>query len=212
MLVSDTESHCNEARIAPILESMDQYIRDLTYRNIPRNSVPEAMLDLEVAEFAQNVRIKLWQALQREDITNLKAYIRRIVRTQAVDIARKYKHFCSLPSGEYCDLQQDTIMVTPGDETKDPAVVLEELETVTNRAVEILDRVLALPLHQRQPVLYLFYDQAVDLLPLMRIFLDRGLEITDTAPPPQDNNVLKSYRSSLSIARKKLRNKKCCQD
>ncbi len=212
MSISDAGPHSNEARIAPILESMDQYIRDLAYRNVPRNSVPEAMLELEVAEFAQNVRIKLWQALQREDITNLKAYIKRIVHTQAVDITRKYKRFCSLPPGEYRDLQQDAILVTPGEETKDPAVVLEELETVTNRAVEILDRALALPQHQRQPVLYLFYDQAVDLLPLMRLFLDRGLAIADIASPPQDKNVLKSYRSSLSLARKKLRNKNCGQD
>ncbi len=212
MSASDAGSHSNEAQIALILENMDKYIRDLAYRNVPRNIVPEAMLDLATADLAQDVRIKLWQALQRENITNLKAYIRRIVHTQAVDIVRKYKHFCALPPGEYRDLQQHTIMITPGEEMKDPAVVFEELEAVNNRAVAILDQVLALPQHQRQPVLYLFYDQAVDMLPLMRVFLDRGLEITDVASPPQDKNVLNSYRSSLSIARKKLRNKKCGQD
>ena len=52
--------------ISVTLEQLDGYIRMLALKYVPRQISSAETFDLDVAELAQKVRIKLWLALEKE--------------------------------------------------------------------------------------------------------------------------------------------------
>lgn len=85
------------------------------------------LLDLEIDEIAQSVRIKFWRALRWRHIVDPKAYIHRIVHNEFVDLVRRQKSTLPLES-----------MLDPLDE-------LEQEEAVASSMALVADDVLALP-------------------------------------------------------------------
>src|SRR5947209_980513 len=94
----------NEFDIERVLVDFDGYIRSLAQRKVPRAVVLRGMLDMEIDEIVQNTRIKLWQALQGREISNLEAYVRCIVHTECVNMVRGYRHTFPLPINEEGEL------------------------------------------------------------------------------------------------------------
>src|SRR4051812_44128279 len=81
-----------------------------------------AVRDLEIDELIQMVRIKLWHALERKEITYPKAYIRRIVYSEIVDMTRRQKRPVQpLPEDEEGEIYCGKLLVSPGEGMADPA-------------------------------------------------------------------------------------------
>src|SRR5437763_9375897 len=73
------------------LEQYDTYIYALARKSIYNTHmrIRPNLLEERTDELAQRVRIKLWQALQQRPITNLRAYIRRIVCNEVISMIRQ---------------------------------------------------------------------------------------------------------------------------
>ena len=194
----------NDLDIEKVLEDFDGYIRSLAEKKAPRAFVPTEILDLEIDEIVQNTRMKLWQALQRREIINPGAYVRCIVQSECVNIVRRHKHLLPLPVNEEGELWQGKVLVTPGQGMQDPAYELASLEALTDWMREIVDEVLALPRRQRQAMLCVLKDLAVDIAPLSKVLIEHGIDI-ETIDWPNERDELQSFRASLSVARGKLR-------
>src|SRR5262249_41436148 len=86
--------------IEEILVRLDPYIVALVEKMARRSSNiarPE-VLDLEIDEIVQRVRIKLWKALMVKLIEYPRAYIRTIVNNEFNDIPRRRKAPLPLPA------------------------------------------------------------------------------------------------------------------
>src|SRR5689334_15543779 len=99
----------------------DVNIRKEAWRAIPKKCFSEDVLDLEVDEFAQSIRIKLWKSRQGRPITNPRAYIRTIAHTTAVDIVRRHKPSVSLSDTENDESELSTLLTTKNEGFQDPA-------------------------------------------------------------------------------------------
>src|SRR5437016_5208964 len=104
-----------------ILKEYEPYIRSLVRKQFPRNMVHPDVLDLAIDEVAEEALVKLWFALQHDCITNVKAYVRRIVRSVIVDMRRKHKPTQPLPVDEEGELYQGDVIATVGQGWHDPA-------------------------------------------------------------------------------------------
>ena len=83
-----------------LLEKYDGYIVTLARKQVPRTIVhPEILGDL-VDELAQEARIKFWQTTQKKQLTNPRPYIKCIVRSESIDMIRRYKRMFPLPVDE----------------------------------------------------------------------------------------------------------------
>jgi len=186
-----------------ILKQINAYILDVVRRKIPRAIVPGAVLDLEIDEIAQHTRIKLWQAMQRGHISNIRSYIKSIVYTETIDLIRKHKPVVSLPLDEYGELYQEHILATLSQSSLDPVEQFEQAETYYHLMIRLAQAVRALPPRQRYAMICALKDYSIDDDMLIKIFALCGLDIASTHWPKEPRE-LQSLRTSLSIARKKL--------
>ena len=85
-----------------LLELLDSYIRHFVRLSRPtfQRAVPTDVLDLEMDELIQQVRIKLWSAMRQQAIRNPKAYIRVIVRNAVLQLLRHSRSVRPLPLNE----------------------------------------------------------------------------------------------------------------
>src|SRR5882724_422486 len=91
--------------INTVLEELDTYIQMLASKNLPYQLSSPATRDLDVAELAQQIRIKLWQALEKERVSleriqNAKAYVYTIARHEAINMLRAHKNTLPLPTDD----------------------------------------------------------------------------------------------------------------
>src|SRR5690348_4934068 len=74
------------ARLEPLIQSAAR--KAMTSL---RSLVPAEVLDLEIDEMAQIIRIKLWQAMQQHRIEHLAAYIQRMAHNEMLQWLRRYR-------------------------------------------------------------------------------------------------------------------------
>jgi DNA-directed RNA polymerase specialized sigma24 family protein len=187
-----------------ILEEYDAYIVALARKNVPHNITSPEMLDLDIDELAQNSRIQLWIASQKNQITSLKAYIRCIVRTQSVNMVREHQSVLPLPTDEEGELYQGNLLVTPSEGMRDPVEELEQEETIAEYITKTIDEVLKLPPRQQLSMIGSLREELDDLLLLVNAFKERGVDI-EMVNCPEEKEEVQRNRVSLSVARKKLR-------
>ncbi len=187
-----------------ILEQIDDYIRMLARRKVPRNVFPPETLDLEIDELAQRVRIKLWPALQRAHIENLKAFVSCIVVHEVVNMLRRRKITLPLPVDEDGELLQGRIVTLAGEREEDPCCLLEQEESRAACLASIAAAVSALPSCQRRAMVCTLKDQVDDLLSLVNAFKEKQVEI-EGIHWPEEKAAAHRLKASLSASRKKLR-------
>jgi RNA polymerase sigma factor (sigma-70 family) len=194
---------CDDHKIAAIVEQHDSYIIDLARRYVPRSRIAREVLDLEIDELAQNTRIKLWSALCKKQIKNIKAYIRIIVRNEAINMLRENKYNTSpLVLDEDGELLQGKL-VGAGEQMQDPADYLEHTEAVAECTSKATHSILALPPRQQHAMACALKDRIADILPLVEVLNRCGFNI-EAASWSQDVKEKQRLRSSLVVARKKL--------
>src|SRR5947209_7360266 len=134
--MTGTVGSSDEDDVNALLEKYDGYIVTLARKQVPRTMVhPEILCDL-VDELAQEARIKFWQTTQKKHLTNPRPYIKCIVRSESIDMIRRYKRMFPLPVDEDGELHQGDLMVTPGEGMQDPADEFEREELSTECLTE----------------------------------------------------------------------------
>jgi len=183
---------------------LDRFLFSLARKWIPYDMIPVDVLDLEIDELVQQTRIKLWLALQKEHITNLKAYIKKIAYHESVNIARHYKRNVSLTCNEEGEICCSEAWLSLYCKTGDPLREFEQQEEIIDSAQKVVPAVLALPPRQRQAVLCALKELIVDIVPIVDIFSKNGLDI-EAASWSNQKDEIQRLQASLSLARKRLR-------
>jgi len=190
--------------IEAILEQNDPFII-LQAREVVRqnpNMAHSAVLDLEVSELAQRVRIKFWQALTRRHIEYVKAYIRRIVRSEFIDMMRRKKPLYSLSQlvDEYGELYQGDMLISPSDGMADPAEVVEQEVAGELCMKAVAEAVLQLHHRQKRVMICELRDRVENLLQLEETLRTQQIAI-DTFQWPAEKSEKQLLKASLSAAR-----------
>jgi DNA-directed RNA polymerase specialized sigma24 family protein len=194
----------NNIDVNKILEQLDPYIRRLARGSVPRHIAPAETRDLEADDLAQNALIKLWMALQKDVIGNPRAYARRIVHTESVNMVRRYKGTCPLPTNDDGELYLGKVMLMPEEDMQDPANQLEQEDALADCVRHFSQAIQGLPSRQRQAMLSSLNDQVDDALPLINTFKEQKIDI-EAGHWPEDKDDKQRLKASLSIGRKKLR-------
>jgi RNA polymerase sigma factor (sigma-70 family) len=200
---SETPARDDDVAIAELLEHYNQYIVALAWKSRLREAMPSERLPFAIDELTQNVRLKLWQAMQKQSITHIKAYIRRIVQNEAVNILRQDKPISPLPVNEEGELYQGCLVAGPGGNMQDSPDEIEQEEAIadfTNVAAEIIQK---LPPRQQRAMICALKDRIDDTLPLLKALMDREIDIGNMNWPEEKEDVQR-LRASLSAVRKKL--------
>lgn len=158
-----------------LLARYDGYIVALARKKVPRNVIPLDQLGEEIDELAQKIRIKIWQVSQKQHISSPKSYISSIAYTEAVDMVRRYKPTLPLPIDENGEIRQGHPIVSYG--AQDPLDRLEPEEIATELTIRIAAKILTLPPRQLHALLCSLRDQVEDLLPLIEILRDHGVDV-----------------------------------
>jgi DNA-directed RNA polymerase specialized sigma24 family protein len=195
-------SEKNRLSAAEILEQLDPYIIALVKQQVRQNPAiaHPAVLDLEIDELVQRIRIKFWHALEEKPIEYPKAYVRRIVHSEFIDMTRRRKPLASLSLDQEGEIYHGEAMVAMGEDMADPACVIEERTTVRRRLDEVAGAVLRLPRRQRHVMICSLRDRVDNLIQLSAAFRERHVNIERWQWPAQKAEKQR-LRASLSAAR-----------
>lgn len=193
----------NNSDINEILEVYDSFIRMLARKNMPRSITTTDVIDLDIDELAQIIRVKLWLALQKQDIRTMRAFIRRVGHNEAITMVRQHKPVVSLITNEEGEPYHAHVMIACGQEIQDPTEEIEQEEMLQYYSRTLTAEVPKLPPQQQRAMICSLKDQISDLLPLVEMFLPYGIDV-ENIDWPETESELQSTRSSLSVARRKL--------
>jgi len=200
--------------IEEVLEQNEQFIisqaRDLMRRN-PHIAHAD-VLDLEIDELTQRVRIKFWQVLREgKQIEYSKAYIKRIVHSEFIDMLRRKKPQRSLPLpvDEEGELYQGNMLITSSEGMADPADVVEQQVEAEICMSEVVDAVIRLPERQQRVMVCSLRDRVDNLAQLEDAFEQRHKNVATVQWPLEKSEKL-LLQASLSSAR--LNVLKCVKD
>jgi len=188
------------------LAQYDECIQAAARKAIPRRLFPREVLDLEIDDLTQSIRIKLWQTLERKrPILNPKAYIYRIAYTGAIDLFRRRKYTVSLLLDEYGESMHDILLVAlrREGEAKDPAYILEEKETIKEYIYQVTNLVLILPQQQQLAIMCWLKDHLEDDCLFAQALSEQGINL-EMVDWPEEKEDLHRLKASVSIAKKKL--------
>jgi len=117
-------------------------------RKVVKSFSSDGILDLEVDELAQAVRVKLWKACQKQPIKHPRAYIMAVARTTAIDVIRRHKSVLYLSMNVYGELEQGNLLMTLNEGFKDPALEIELVEVEPLFLASLVEAILTLPPRQ----------------------------------------------------------------
>jgi len=192
--------------IEEILVRFDPYIVAEAEKLVRRNSTfahPE-VLDLEIAELAQRVRIKFWGILKREKhIEFPKAYIRKIVKNEFNDILRRRKSLLPLPIDEDGEIYMGNVILTESEGMSDPAHEFEQEEGL-NRWMSLVAQVVSNLSHrQKHAMICLLKDRIDNYMQLVEAFEQHQVDI-EAFEWPDDEVDETRLKASISAARRNI--------
>ena len=198
--VSEEDS---DPEIEEILARFDPFIVALVQKmarsssNIARPEV----LDLEIDEITQRVRIKFWKALEAKEIEHHKAYIRTIVSNEFNDLGRRRKEPLPLPTDEDGELYMDNVLLSEGDGLADPAVEFEKEEALDDLMELTAHVVTGLPPRMQRSMICHLKEQVDNAIRLMEAFEEYEVDI-NAISWPDDRADTKRLKASISPARR----------
>lgn len=202
-----TSSVSEVVNINSMLSEYDAYIYALAYRSIPHQLAHNAddLYDLEVDELVQRSRIKFWHALERRQVTFPKAYIRNIVYSECVDLARQHKSLLPLTVDDDGELYQGNILITPGEATSDPESIIEQKEQHIDRLKELISIVLKhLTGQQKLAFLCGLKEKVDDVDALNATLAEHQFKLEADICTPLDKAERRSWQASCSQARRTI--------
>jgi DNA-directed RNA polymerase specialized sigma24 family protein len=191
-----------------MLNEYDPYIYALAQRSIPHRYASidgDGLLDLEVDEIAQRSRIKLWHALEKHQVAFPRTYIRRIVYSECVDLARQRKAHLPLPVDDDGELCLGGALIASGMDAGDPESIIEQEEQHSERLKELVNIVKQhLTRQQKQAFLYGLKEKIDDVEALDATLADQSCLLEDDGYAPVSRAERRSWQASCSQARRKI--------
>ena len=188
-----------------ILVRLDPYIVALVENMARRSSSiarPE-VLDLEIDEIVQKVRIKLWKALTEKLIAYPRAYIRAIVSNEFNDIPRKRKAPLPLPTDEDGEIHLGTTLLAEKEGMSDPAYAFE-LEEGLNEWMALAAQVIShLIPRQKHAMICLLKERIDNRIQLIEAFERHEVNIDDFAWPDNEADEIR-LKASIYAARRNI--------
>lgn len=190
------------------LSKYDAYISSLVQKILPARfgQLSSNECEMEIDEVAQRVRIKFWQALQKRRIDSPKTYIRCIINSECIDLARQHRPTVSLPFDNEGELLLGHLLLSEGEQTSDPELIVEQEELLLERLKELVDIVRQrLPRRQRQAFLCGLIEKVDDYDLLKKMLEDQqvNLDEVSTSAGQAEQRTLQASRSQArrTIAR-----------
>ncbi len=192
--------------IAQCLEEYDSYIvkQGEAFGHMYACIAHPDVLDLEVTEIIQRVRIKLWETLKKQNtITHYKSYIQRMVRNAFIDATRRQKKF-SMPLvlDEYGEIE-GYVLTFQSEYVADPASIIErriEADALVNTVVEAITY---LPERQQHAMVCFLRERVDDLNQLDTTFEAYKLNV-DVMRWPSKATEKQLLKASIPPARKSI--------
>jgi DNA-directed RNA polymerase specialized sigma24 family protein len=188
--------------INKFLESSEAYLYKMAWQLVPQNSIARDDLDLIVNDIVQNTEIKFWLAARKWEIAHPHTYIQTILRHEVVNVARK-RMILPLPLYLDNELTQEAVLIASGEESDDPLYELVQQETAYELLEEVAKTTSTFPRRQKWAFISSLKERVDDRTGLIDALSRHNLDASEFPPPTEDE--LPTHRSSLSIARKKLR-------
>ena len=189
-----------------ILIRFDRYI--VTQVNHYKRHFPfvaqTAVLDLEIDELVQHVRIKFWRALERRHIRYPHAYIKHIIKSEFVDMSRRQKPFLPLPTDDEWSYNVAGVSVVRN--MPDPTDEVEQQVEAFGCLNETIQAVLGLPPRQQLALICSLRDRVDDLVQLINAFKAYRIDI-EGIQWPTEKAEKQLLQASLTPARKTLAKK-----
>ena len=159
-----------------ILRRLDGYIISQVHRlgRCYSRDIHLAMLDLELDEIIQRVRIKLWQALEKRDIRYPYAYIKLIIQSEFIDMKRRQKPYLSVSIDEGLTHAEVEIATR---HMADPAETVAQQMDASTCLKEMIQAVLALPPRQQYAMICSLKEHVDDLRQLIEAFKAYKMDI-----------------------------------
>lgn len=158
------------------LRRLDGYIVSRVHRlgrYYARNIHP-AVLDLELDEVIQRVRIKFWQALEKRNIRYPYVYIKLIIQSEFIDMTRRQKHYLALSIDE--ELTHAEVEIAT-QHMIDLAETVEQQMDASTCLKEMIQTVLVLPPRQQYAMICSLKERVDDLRQLIEAFKAYKMDI-----------------------------------
>jgi DNA-directed RNA polymerase specialized sigma24 family protein len=193
-----------DVNVDEILEQYEAYIVALARKELPHIAMHMDVLEDDIDEIAQMARIKLNSALGKGPIGNLAAYVKKIVHSQRIDLLRKYRYTLPIIINDDGEIQQQGKVMFLCSRSLDLEQEFEQQEQLAYIVDKMVEDILKLPRKQQYAFICLLKDHASETLPLLCALVQHGIDVKSIqwSKKPGER---RSQRSSLSMARKKLR-------
>jgi DNA-directed RNA polymerase specialized sigma24 family protein len=201
--LSGVSEEDSDPDIEEILARFDTYIVALVQNMARRSSNiarPE-VLDLEIDEITQRVRIKFWKALEAKEIDHHKAYIRTIVSNEFNDLGRKRKAPLPLPTDEDGELYMGKVLLSESQGLADPATEFEKEEAMDDLMELTALVVTNLPPRMQRSMICQLKEQVDNGIRLIEAFEKYKVNI-NVIRWPDDKADTKRLKASISPARR----------
>jgi DNA-directed RNA polymerase specialized sigma24 family protein len=129
-------------------------------------------LDLEIDDVVQQIRIKLWQTVQKQVLRSPRAYIARMISTTLVDLLRSREPTFRLFLDDEGEPYASYPFIEPGEGMGDPEHEISQEAELRALLVEVLLPLQTFPLRQQVALLSALWDR-IDDLELLRSVLQR---------------------------------------
>lgn len=190
------------------LERYNPYIVALVKQRAHRSSNfarPE-VFDLEVAEMAQRVLIKFWQALAVKHIEHHQAYLKAIVFNEFNDLSRKRKQPLPLLTNDDGEWYSGGAEQLKEAWSADPADEFAESESLNELMDSAAEAVAQLAPRQQQAIVCELHEKIGVGLQVMQALRKHRVEVK-TVDWPEDEADKRLLKASLSPARHKMANR-----
>lgn len=188
------------------LSRYDSYISSLVQKIIPARfgRLSSNECEMEIDEVAQRVRIKFWQALQKRHIDSPKTYIRCIINSECIDLARQHRPTVSLPFDNEGELLLGHLLLAEGERASDPELIVEQEERLLELLKELVDIVRQrLPRRQRQAFLCGLIEKIDDYDMLKKMLEDQQVNLEEV-PMSAGQAEQRTLQASRSQARRTI--------
>ncbi len=154
-------------------------------------------------EMKQNVRIKLWRALQARSIQYPFAYVRTIIKNEFNDLGRGRKPLEQIVLDDYGEVNQGQVLVNLSEGWGDPEHTLEQREAVESYLDVTVEAISTLPRRQQLAMVCLLLERIDDVIQLKEVFerYQIPIEVEDWPNDKVDKQRLKAL---ISVARRKI--------
>lgn len=189
----------NTAEINAILEEHDAYITALSSKMLATRQGIE-----QIEELVQRVRIKFWQALEKQSISYYKAYIRQIIFHEIANLWRQHRPESSLALDAEGEPYYTYSPLKYCESLQDPAEIVNQQESAQELLHWTAIQMARLPHVQRHAMICELKEKVDDLSELMRVFQRNHLTV-DVFHWPEFKQAKHNLKASVSPARKTLK-------